>query len=101
MSTYGSGEEAASGDEEAEAMQRPRTPQRSAGVRVRGKGEAKARRRAPAAREEHGAPRKARPAAMAVETGGGDERGFGSRPCEEERVWIGWRMSSVLGWTDG
>jgi len=58
-------------------MQRPRTPQLSAGVRVRGKGEAKARRRAPAAREEHGAPRKARPAAMAVETGGGDERGFG------------------------
>jgi hypothetical protein len=63
VSKYGPG---ASGDEDAEATQRTPPRQRRAGVRARdGVAHAKAKRRAPAAREEQGAPRKARPAAMA------------------------------------
>lgn len=51
------------------------------------------------AREEQGAPRKARPAAMAVDTGGGDGcgRGFGSCVREKNSVWIG-SVGVLLGW---
>jgi hypothetical protein len=87
VSTDGSG----AGDEDAEATQRTPPRQRRVGVRDRdGVAHAKEKRRAPAAREEQGAPRKARPAAMAVETGRRrDARGFWVVFVTEWRGWGG------------